>query len=62
MWVTSLLIARFPGYGFLLYGGSWLLVLQALGFICWRRRRRFCRVRPAADQPSCLVRGTAAQP
>jgi hypothetical protein len=62
MWVTSVLIACLPRYGFLLYGGGWLLVLQTLGVIFWRRRRRFFGVRPAADQPACLVRGTAAQP
>jgi hypothetical protein len=43
MWVTGLLIARFPAYGFLLYGGGWLLVLQALGVIFRRQGSRVAR-------------------
>ncbi len=43
MWVTGLLIARFPAYGFLFYGGAWLLVLQSLGVVFRRQGRRVAR-------------------
>src|SRR5262249_8333931 len=52
MFVTGIFIARFPAYGFLIYGGSWLLILQALGLILLRRKRSFltqARVRAAAN-------------
>jgi hypothetical protein len=39
MFVTSLLIAWFPACGFLIYGGSWLLVLHVLGLILLRNKR-----------------------
>lgn len=41
MFVTGILMARFPTYGFLIYGSGWLLVLQSLGFIFWRKRRHW---------------------
>jgi hypothetical protein len=40
MFVTGLLIASFPAYGFLIYAGSWLLVLQTLGILLYLRKRR----------------------
>jgi hypothetical protein len=33
------LMARFPAYSFLLYGAGWLVVLQALGVVFFRKRR-----------------------
>jgi hypothetical protein len=41
MWVTAGLIARFPQYGFLLYGTAWLLVLETLGVVFFRKQRRW---------------------
>jgi hypothetical protein len=41
MWVTGMLMARFPAYGFLLYGSGWLVILQGLGVIFRRRQRRW---------------------
>jgi hypothetical protein len=38
---TGGLIARFPTYGFLLYGAGWLVVLQALGVVFFRKRDRW---------------------
>ncbi|HJT78510.1 MAG TPA: hypothetical protein VJ739_15000 [Gemmataceae bacterium] len=35
------LIARFPAYGFLIYGGGWLVVLEALGVVFFRKRKRW---------------------
>lgn len=37
---TGGLIARFPAHGFLLYGAGWLVVLQALGVVFFRKRGR----------------------
>jgi hypothetical protein len=42
MFVTSILIAQFPTYGFLLYGGAWLVVLQTLGIALLRSKHRLC--------------------
>jgi hypothetical protein len=53
MFVTSMLIARFPAYGFLIYGGSWVLVLQILGLVLLRNKRRL---------NSSLVRDPMAKP
>jgi hypothetical protein len=39
--VTGILMASFPEQGFLLYGAGWLLVLQTLGILCWRKRRHW---------------------
>jgi hypothetical protein len=41
MFVAGTLMARFPAYGFLIYGAGWLVVLQSLGVIFYRRRRRW---------------------
>jgi hypothetical protein len=38
---TGGLIARFPAYGFLLYGAGWLVVLEALGVVFFHKRRRW---------------------
>jgi hypothetical protein len=40
MFVTGILIAYFPAYGFLIYGAGWLLVLQTVGVILYRKRQR----------------------
>lgn len=47
MWVTGMLMARFPAYAFLLYGAGWLVILQALGVIFRRRQRHWL----ASDGP-----------
>jgi hypothetical protein len=44
MFVTGGLIAQFPAYGFLLYGGGWFVVLQTLGLIFFRRRDRWLTI------------------
>ena len=41
MFITGSLMARYPAYGFLLYGGSWLLILQTLSVILLVKRRRW---------------------
>ena len=46
MFITGILMARFPDYAFLLSGGSWLVILQTLGVIFLRKRRRW-----RADHP-----------
>jgi hypothetical protein len=38
---TGGLIARYPTYGFLLYGVGWLVVLQTLGVVLFRKRNRW---------------------
>jgi hypothetical protein len=48
MFVSGSLIARFPAYGFLIYGSAWLVVLQALGVVFFLKRRRWL---PAASAP-----------
>jgi hypothetical protein len=40
MFVTGMAIARFPAYGFLIYGVGWLVVLQTMGIVLWCKRRR----------------------
>lgn len=40
MIATGLAIARFPEYGFAIYGVSWLVILQTLGWVLLRRRRQ----------------------
>lgn len=46
------LIARFPAYGFLIYGGGWLVVLEALGVVFFRKRKRWL---PASAEPAAVV-------
>jgi hypothetical protein len=41
MFVSGMLIARYPAEGFLIYGGAWWLVLQGLGVIYWVKTRRW---------------------
>lgn len=41
MFGTGILIARFPEYGFLIYGAGWLVVLQTLAVIFFRKRKRW---------------------
>jgi hypothetical protein len=45
LFVTGLFIAYFPAFGFLIYGGSWLLILQAIGLCLLRSKRRLARAR-----------------
>jgi hypothetical protein len=46
MWVTGILMARFPAYGFLLYGSGWLIILQRLGMVFRRRQRHWLAREP----------------
>jgi hypothetical protein len=41
MFVTGILIAYFPQYGFLIYGAGWWLVLEVLGVVFLVKRRRW---------------------
>ena len=41
MFAAGALMARFPAYGFLIYGGAWLAVLQTIALLLWRRRKRW---------------------
>jgi hypothetical protein len=41
MFASGILIAHFPHYGFLIYGGGWLLVLQSLGVVFRLRQQRW---------------------
>lgn len=41
MFVTGMLMAWFPRYGFPLYGAGWLVVLQTIGLIFLRKRKRW---------------------
>jgi hypothetical protein len=55
---TGGLIARFPAYGFLIYGAGWLVVLEALGVVFFRKRRRWLSPGPvlrAGASPRGLV-------
>jgi hypothetical protein len=40
LFISGILIAYFPAYGFLIYGAGWLLVLQTIGVVLYRKRRR----------------------
>ncbi len=51
MWVSGGLIARFPAYGFLIYGSAWLVVLQGLAVVFYYKRRRWLPVRAAEASP-----------
>jgi hypothetical protein len=46
---TGGFIARFPSYGFLIYGGGWLVVLEALGVVYFRKRKCWL---PASSNPA----------
>jgi hypothetical protein len=62
MWVTAGLIARFPPYGFLLYGTAWLLVLETLGVVFFRKQRRGRAVDgPPVSMRPTRINGTAAR-
>src|SRR5262249_23764106 len=41
LFVAGGFMARHPAYGFLIYGGAWLIVLQCLGIILWVRRKEW---------------------
>jgi hypothetical protein len=41
MFVTGILMARFPAYAFLIYGAGWLAVLETLAVVFWQKRRRW---------------------
>jgi hypothetical protein len=59
MWVTAGFIARFPEYGFLLYGTAWLLVLEALGVVFFLKQRRW---RAAEGRPEKAFAGRPHSP
>jgi hypothetical protein len=40
LFIAGILIAYFPVYGFLIYGVGWLLVLQTVGIVLYRKRRQ----------------------
>jgi hypothetical protein len=40
MIATSVAIARLPQYGFLIYGVSWLVILQGLAIVLLRRQKQ----------------------
>jgi hypothetical protein len=40
MFITGILMAKFRRYEFLIYGVGWLVVLETLSVILWRRRAR----------------------
>jgi hypothetical protein len=56
LFVTGFLSARFPEYGFLIYGISWLVLLETLGLVLQRDRQAL--VRKSAALPGHF----AAQP
>jgi hypothetical protein len=41
MFAVGILMANFPQYGFLIYGVGWWIILQVLGVIFLRKRRRW---------------------
>lgn len=46
MWLTGLLMVRFPHYGFLIQGGSMWLALTVIGIVLERRRRLLVMMDP----------------
>jgi hypothetical protein len=50
MFATGIFIAYFPAYGLLIYGGSWLLVLQTLGILLYLSKRRLALTPDSARQ------------
>lgn len=40
MFITGILMAKFRSFEFLIYGTGWLVVLESLGVVLWRRRSR----------------------
>jgi hypothetical protein len=50
MFATGILMAKFRSYEFLIYGAGWLVVLQTLSVILWRRRQVFSE-EPTATEP-----------
>jgi hypothetical protein len=40
LFITGTLIAYFPAYGFLIYGAGWLIVLETVGLLLYRKRRQ----------------------
>jgi hypothetical protein len=43
MYLTGLLMVRFPDWNYLLFGVSWWIALHAVGIILWRRERAASR-------------------
>ena len=41
LFVTGILIARYPQLGFLIYGAGWFVVLQVLGVLFLLKRRNW---------------------
>jgi|GEM_PF-6421729 len=52
MFVTGILIARYPQYGFLIYGAGWFIVLETLGLIFLLKRPKWL---PRADRAEVQV-------
>jgi hypothetical protein len=50
MYFTGLLMVRYPGYNYVMYGASWLVALEAIGWILERRRARALAAPQAAAQ------------
>ena len=57
MFVTGSLMAWFPHVGFLLYGAGWLLVLQTLGIVFYRKRPRWLAESDGPDEILPMSRG-----
>ncbi|MGE3805197.1 MAG: hypothetical protein AB7K24_11035 [Gemmataceae bacterium] len=41
LFASGSLMASYPEVGFLIYGGAWLLVTQAIAFVYWNKRDRW---------------------
>jgi hypothetical protein len=59
MCATGGLIARFPAYGFLLYGAGWLLVLEGLAVVFLLKRKRWLPTPCPEAGPTPARNGTA---
>ena len=59
MCATGGLIARFPAHGFLLYGAGWLLVLEGLAVVFFRKRKRWRPAPRLGLGPERALNGTA---
>jgi hypothetical protein len=59
MCVTGGLIAHFPDYGFLIYGAGWLVVLEGLAVIFFRKRQLWQPDASPEGAPPRPLNGTA---
>jgi hypothetical protein len=55
MYFTSLLMVRFPGLAYLVYGVSWWLALQIIGYELERRRPRACATVPDEQEAHAMA-------